>query len=45
MWTHFSYEDGSNPYISKTEKETKKIIEKYKDRCQKIKDNFYLIKR
>lgn len=44
MWTHFKYEDGSNPYIAKTEKEKNKILNKYKNRYVKLKDNFYLIK-
>ena len=43
-WTHFKYENGSNPYIAKTEKEAKRIINKYKNRIEKIKDNFYYIK-
>lgn len=44
MWTHFKYENGSNPYIAKTEKEAEKIKNKYKEKCIKIKEKFYLIK-
>lgn len=44
MWTHFSYENGGNPYIAKTENEAKRIKNKYKDKCIKIKEGFYLIK-
>ena len=44
MWILFKYEDGSNPYIAKTEKEKDRIINKYKDRIQAIKDDAYYIK-
>lgn len=45
MWTHFNYENGSNPYIAKTETEKERIIDKYKNKIEKIKDNFYLIRK
>ena len=44
MWILFKYEDGSNPYIAKTEKEAKRIINKYKNRIIKISNNNYYIK-
>lgn len=43
-WTLFVYENGANPYITKTEKETKRILKKYNGRIQKIKNNYYYIK-
>ena len=45
IWILFKYENGSNPYIAKTEKEAKKIISKYKNRIEKISNNFYYIKK
>ena len=44
MWTLFKYEDGSNPYIAKTEKEKQRIINKYKNRIEKIQEDVYYIK-
>lgn len=43
-WTVFKYEDGSNPYIAKTEKEKYRIIMKYKNNIEKIGDYVYLVK-
>jgi hypothetical protein len=43
-WTLFKYENGSNPYVAMTEKEAKKIINKYKNRIEKKAENFYYIK-
>lgn len=43
-WTLFKYEDGSNPYIAMTEKEAKRIINKYKNRIEKKAEDFYYIK-
>ena len=42
-WTLFKYEDGSNPYIAKTEKEKQRIINKYKNRIKQIDNDMYYI--
>lgn len=44
-WTLFKFEDGSNPYIAKTEKEAKRIINKYINRIEKKTDDFYYIRK
>lgn len=44
MWTLFKYENGSNPYIAKTEEEKKKILIKYKNKIVKIDSDYFLIK-
>lgn len=44
MWVLFKYEDKSNPYIAKTDKEVKRIMNKYKGRIEKIDDDVYYIK-
>ena len=44
MWTIFKYEDGSNPYTATTEKEKKRIMNKYKDRIEPLGKDFYYIK-
>ena len=42
VWQHIEFEDGSNPYICKTEAEFKRIQAKY---CLKlIKCNFWIAK-
>jgi hypothetical protein len=43
-WTLFRYEDGSNPYIAKTEKEKNRILKKYGTRAVKIDNDNYFIK-
>ena len=43
-WTLFKYENGSNPYIAKTEKEKNRILKKYENNIVKIGDNAYLVK-
>lgn len=46
MWTHFNYMSGSNPYIAMNEKETKRILRKYKRlriEVELIKPGFYLV--
>ena len=40
-WQHIQFADGSNPYICKTEKEFKRIQNKYN--LIKIKDGFYKV--
>lgn len=42
-WCEFLYKSGTNPYITKTEKETKRILKKYKGKIEQIKTNIYLI--
>lgn len=42
-WQHIQYEDGSNPYICKTEKEFKRIKRKYGKRLQLIEDGFWIV--
>ena len=42
-WKHIEYEDGSNPYICKTEEEFLRLKIKYGDKMVKIKDDFYRI--
>ena len=44
-WIHIEFEDGSNPYICKTEEEFLRMYTKYHDRIEKIKDRFYLIRK
>ena len=44
-YVHIQYEDGSNPYICKTEEEFLRLRVKYGKRMQKIKDGFYLVKK
>ena len=43
MWTLFKYENGSNPYIAMSEKETKRILKKYGKKAIKKADDFYYI--
>lgn len=42
-WILFRFENGSNPYIAKTEAEAKRIINKYKNNVKKISNNYYYI--
>lgn len=41
-WQHIEFEDGSNPYICTTEKEFKRIRNKYN--LVGIKENFWIAK-
>lgn len=41
-WQHIEFEDGSNPYICTTEKEFKRIRNKYN--LIGIKENFWIAK-
>ena len=43
MWTLFKYENGGNPYIAMSEKETKRILRKYGKRAIKKATGFYYI--
>lgn len=43
MWNLFRFEDGSNPYITTTEKEYKRIMRKYKNKIIKTGNTTYLI--
>jgi hypothetical protein len=43
-WTLFVYQNGSNPYIAKTEEEKNRILKKYKGKVEKIEENRYLVK-
>lgn len=43
-WIVFKYENGSNPYISKTEKDFERMLKKYKNNVVKISNDFYYIK-
>jgi hypothetical protein len=43
MYTHFEYKSGANPYIAMTDKETKRILKKYKGKITEIKPGFYVI--
>ena len=43
-WQHIQYEDSSNPYICKTEKEFKRIQKKYGNRLEKIKEGFWIVR-
>lgn len=42
VWQHIEFEDGSNPYICKTEKEFNRIKNKYG--LVEIQKNFWLAK-
>lgn len=46
-WAHFNYKSGANPYIAITTKTKNKILKKYKNKIEKIKNNlnidFYII--
>ena len=42
-WVLFRFQNGSNPYITKTEEETKRILQKYKNRVKKISEHYYYI--
>lgn len=42
-WRHIEFEDGSNPYICKTDKEFKKMQRRYN--LVKIKDGFYIARK
>ena len=44
-WYHISFEDGSNPYICKNERELMKFVKKYGKRLVKVKDHFYVVKK
>lgn len=39
-WQHIQFEDGSNPYICKTEDEFKRMQEKYN--LEQIKEGFWI---
>ena len=43
-WQHIQYEDGSNPYICKTEKEFKRLKRKYGKRLQQIQEGFWIVR-
>lgn len=43
-WYHIQFEDGSNPYICKTEKEFERMKRKYGKRLQQIKENFWIVR-
>lgn len=43
MWTHFSYKSGANPYIAITDKEKRRILNKYKGKIKQISDDMYEI--
>jgi len=46
-WAHFNYKSGANPYITTTTKTKNKILRKYKNKIEKIKNDsnidFYII--
>lgn len=42
-YTHFTYKSGANPYIAKTDKEAKRILNKYKGKVKETKKGFYEI--
>ena len=42
-WVLFRYENGGNPYIAKTEKEVKRMLNKYKNNIRKVSDTYYYI--
>lgn len=42
-WYHIQFDDGSNPYICKTEKEFERLKRKYGKRLQQIKENFWVV--
>ena len=42
-YTHFTYKSGANPYIAKTDKETQRILNKYKGKVKETKKGFYEI--
>ena len=44
-WYHIEYEDGSNPYICKNERELNKLVRKYGSRLIKIGDHRYKVKK
>lgn len=44
-WYHISYEEDSNPYICKNEKELNKLKRKYGERLVEVKDHFYVVKK
>ncbi len=43
-WQHIQYENGSNPYICKTEKEFKRLKRKYGKRLQQIQEGFWIVR-
>ena len=43
-WVQFTYEDGGNPYVAKTEREKNRLLRKYKGRIEKLSDMTYLVK-
>ena len=46
-WAHFNYKSGANPYIATTTKTKNKILRKYKNKIEKVKNDlnidFYII--
>ena len=43
-WQHFTFEDGSNPYICMNEKDFKWTQRIYSGKLVKIKEGFWLVK-
>lgn len=46
MWYHFTFVSGSNPYIAKTEQESKKKLRHWKRkgfRVEELEKRFYLV--
>ena len=43
-WQHFTFEDGSNPYICMNEKAFKWMQRRCKGKLVKIKEGFWLVK-
>jgi len=43
-WQHIQYENGSNPYICRTEKEFNRLKRKYGKRLQPLKDGFWIVR-
>ncbi len=43
-WQHIQFEDGSNPYICKTEKEFNRIKRRYGKRLEKIQERFWIVR-
>lgn len=42
-WTVFTFEDGSNPYVVKTQKELDRMLKKYDDRVKQVGENEYRV--
>ena len=45
MWQNIIYEDGSNPYICKTEAELLKLKKKYGNRMVQLSETSWLVKK